>query len=132
MNDDFTETIINFIGATVEECEQTRKNVHKAIVRDTINDTPKKSGLAVRNWQAAKDTVPTSVIPYSDGGAGAAAAQAMFEAQSKAFGSDGTFYFANNVFYVPYLELGTSRMAAVGMARRAVKNAADDLRARFG
>lgn len=131
MTDDFVSEIINFIGATVEECEQTRIQVQKELVASVISDTPVDSGMARRNWQAQKDSVPTSVIPYA-GDPSAAQAQAVSAAQSVAFGEDGTFYFANNVHYVYYLEFGTSRMAARGMARKNSQRIADNLRARYG
>ena len=87
--------------------------------------------MARRNWQAAKDSIPTSVIPYA-GDPSAAQAQAVSAAQSTAFGDDGVFYFANNVHYIYYLEFGTSRMAPVGMARKNSQRIADNLRARYG
>lgn len=131
MNDDFTETIINFIESTTEVTEGVRRAVQQAIVRDVIRDTPVDTGLAVRNWQAQKDSVPTSIIPYS-GDPEAAGASSSFEAIATCFGDDGTWYFVNNVHYIYYLEYGTSRTAAKAMARTAVKKAADDLRARYG
>ena len=131
MTDDFVSEIINFIGATVEECEQTRIQVQKELVASVISDTPVDTGMARRNWQAQKDSVPTSIIPYA-GDPSAAGSTAVSDAQSVAFGEDGTFYFANNVHYVYYLEFGTSRMAARGMARKNSQRIADNLRARYG
>ena len=131
MNDDFTETIINFIESTAEITEDVRRAVQQAIVRDVIRDTPVDTGLAVRNWQAQKDSVPTSIIPYS-GDPEAAGASSSFEAIATCFGEDGVWYFVNNVHYIYYLEYGTSKMAPVGMARKNSQRIADNLRARYG
>ena len=130
-DDSFVNEIINFIDNTVEDITELRINTQKELVAGVISDTPVDSGMARRNWQAAKDSVPTSIIPYA-GSPSAAGAQAVSDAQAQAFGTDGVFYFVNNVFYVPYLELGTSKMAALGMARRNAKRIADNLRARYG
>lgn len=130
MTDDFTETIINFIESTTENISELRINVQKELVASVISDTPVDSGMARRNWQAAKDSIPTNVIPYA-GDPSAAQAQAVSAAQSTAFGDDGVFYFVNNVHYIYYLEHGTSRMAARGMARNNAKRIADNLRARY-
>lgn len=131
MNDDFTETIINFIESTTENITELRINTQKELVASVISDTPVDTGMARRNWQAAKDSIPTSVIEYA-GNPGAAGASAVSDAQSKAFGDDGVFYFANNVHYIYYLEFGTSRMAPVGMARKNSQRIADNLRSRYG
>ena len=131
MNDDFTQTIINFIESTAEDITELRINTQKELVASVISDTPVDSGMARRNWQAAKDSIPTSVIEYA-GNPGSAGASAVSDAQSKAFGHDGTFYFANNVHYIYYLEFGTSKMAARGMARRNSQRIADNLRSRYG
>lgn len=131
MNDDFTQTIINFIESTTENIAELRVNVQKELVASVISDTPVDSGMARRNWQAQKDSVPTSVIPYA-GDPSAAQAQAVSDAQAAAFGDDGTFYFVNNVHYIYYLEFGTSRMAARGMARKNSQRIADNLRSRYG
>lgn len=131
MNDDFTETIINFIESTTENISELRINVQKELVASVISDTPVDSGMARRNWQAAKDSIPTSVIPYA-GDPSAAQAQAVSAAQSTAFGGDGVFYFANNVHYIYYLEYGSSSQAANGMARQNAKRISDNLRSQYG
>ena len=131
MSTDPIDVIINFIANTVEEVETVRKNIHKELVASVIGDTPRDTGMAVRNWQAEKDSIPTSIIDYA-GDPDAAAAQAISEAQAKAFGSDGVFYFANNVHYVYYLEYGSSSQAANGMARQNAARIADNLRAQYG
>ena len=130
-DDSFVNEIINFIDNTVEDITELRINTQKELVAGVTSDTPRKTGLAVRNWQAARDSIPTSVIPYA-GDPSAAQAQAVSAAQSTAFGDDGVFYFVNNVHYIYYLEHGTSRMAARGMARNNAKRIADNLRARYG
>ena len=130
-NDDFVETIINFIESTTENVSELRINTQKELVSSVISDTPVDTGMARRNWQAAKDSIPTSIIPYA-GDPGTAQAQAVSAAQSTAFGDDGVFYFANNVHYIYYLEFGTSRMAPVGMARKNSQRIADNLQSRYG
>lgn len=129
MSDDFTETIINFINNTTEDVGALRINIQKELVAGVIGDTPVLTGMAMRNWQAQKDSVPTSIIPYA-GDPSAAGASAVSDAQSKAFAEDGVFYFVNNLHYVYYLEFGTSKMQAVGMSRKNSKRIADNLRAR--
>ncbi len=131
MNDDFTETIINFIESTTEDITELRINVQKELVAGVTSDTPRKTGLAVRNWQAARDSIPTSIIPYA-GDPETAESIATFAAQATAFGEDGTWYFVNNVHYIYYLEFGTSKMAARSMARLNSKRIADNLRAQYG
>lgn len=131
MADDFINSITNFINNATEDVSALRINVQKELVASVISDTPVDSGMARRNWQAQKDSVPTSIIPYA-GSPTAAGAQAVSDAQAQAFGDDGVFYFANNVHYIYYLEHGTSRMAARGMARNNAKRIADNLRARYG
>lgn len=131
MNDDFTETIINFIESTTEDVSELRISVQKELVASVISDTRVDTGLARRNWQAARDSIPTSIIEYA-GSPSAAGAQAVSAAQSTAFGDDGTWYFVNNLHYVYYLEFGTSRTAGDGMARLNSKRIADNLRARYG
>lgn len=131
MSDDFTETIINFINSTTENVSELRINVQKELVASVISDTPVDTGMARRNWQAAKNSVPTSIIEYA-GNPAAAGATAVSDAQSTAFGDDGTWYFVNNVHYIYYLEYGTSRMAAKGMARLNSKRIADNLRSQYG
>lgn len=130
MNDPL-DVIINFIDQTTEDVEKLRINVHKELVASVISDTPVDTGLARRNWQAAKDSIPTGIIEYA-GSPAAAGAQAVSKAQAQAFGGDGTFYFVNNLFYVPYLELGTSKMAAVGMARKNAERIGNNLRNQYG
>ena len=130
-NDNFVNEIINFIDNATEDVSKLRINVQKELAGSVIGDTPVDSGLARRNWQAAKDTIPTGIIEYA-GSPGAAGAQAVSKAQAQAFGEDGIFYFVNNLHYVPYLELGTSKMAAIGMARKNSKRIADNLRSRYG
>lgn len=131
MNDDFTETIINFIENTTENVSELRINIQKELVASVISDTRVDTGLARRNWQAARDSIPTSIIEYA-GSPSAAGAQAVNAAQSTAFGEDGTWYFVNNLHYVYYLEFGTSRTAGDGMARLNSKRIADNLRSRYG
>ena len=128
---DFDRIILNFAEQTAEQIKELRINVHKELVASVIGDTPLKTGMARRNWQAAKDSIPTGIIPYA-GDPSAAGAQAVSEAQAQAFGEDGTFYFVNNVHYVPYLENGTSKMAAVGMARKNVERIKNNLRQQYG
>lgn len=130
-NDNFVNEIINFIDNATEDVSKLRINVQKELVASVISDTPVDSGMARRNWQADKDAIPTGVIPYAGRPASAKMA-AVNSAQSKAFGDDGVFYFVNNVHYISYLELGTSKMAAVGMARKNTKRIADNLRNRYG
>lgn len=130
MNDPL-DVIISFIDQTTEDVEKLRINVHKELAASVISDTPVLSGLARRNWQAAKDSIPTGIIEYA-GSPAAAGAQAVSKAQAQAFGGDGTFFFVNNLHYVPYLELGTSRMQAVGMARRNAERIANNLRSQYG
>ena len=131
MNDDFTETIINFIENTTENVSELRINVQKELVAGVTSDTPRKTGLAVRNWQAARDSIPTGIIPYA-GDPETAESIATFAAQATAFGEDGVWYFVNNVHYIYYLEFGTSKMAARGMARKNSQRIADNLRSRYG
>ena len=131
MSDDFINSITNFIHNTTVDVGELRINVQKELVASVISDTPVDSGMARRNWQAQKDSVPTSIIEYA-GNPDAAEAQAVSAAQAVAFGDDGVFYFVNNTPYITYLELGTSKMAAVGMARRNSKRIADNLRAQYG
>lgn len=128
---DFDRIILNFAEQTAEQIKELRINVHKELVTSVIGDTPIDTGMARRNWQAAKDSIPTGIIPYA-GDPSAAGAQAVSEAQAQAFGEDGTFYFVNNVHYVPYLENGTSKMAAVGMARKNVERIKNNLRQQYG
>lgn len=128
---DFDRIILNFTEQTAEQIKELRMNVHKELVASVVMDTPLKTGMARRNWQAAKDSIPTGIIPYA-GDPSAAGAQAVSEAQAQAFGEDGTFYFVNNVHYVPYLENGTSKMAAVGMARKNVERIKNNLRQQYG
>ena len=130
MNDPL-DVIINFIDQTTVDVEKLRINVQKEIVASVISDTPVDTGLARRNWQAAKDTIPTGMVEYA-GSPAAAGAQAISKAQAQAFGEDGTFFFVNNLHYVPYLELGTSKMAAVGMARKNAERIGNNLRSRYG
>lgn len=131
MADDFINSITNFINTATEDVSALRINVQKELVASVISDTPVDTGLARKNWQAAKDSLPTSIIPYA-GSPSAAGAQAVSEAQSTAFGEDGIWYFVNNIHYIYYLEYGTSKMAARGMARNNAKRIADNLRARYG
>lgn len=131
MSDDFINSITEFINSTTENISELRINVQKEIVASVISDTPVLTGMARRNWQAAKDSVPTSIIEYA-GNPAAAGATAVSDAQSTAFGDDGVWYFANNVHYIYYLEYGTSRMAARGMARQNAKRIADNLRSQYG
>lgn len=128
---DFDRIILNFAEQTAEQIKELRINVHKELVASVVMDTPLKTGMARRNWQAAKDSIPTGIIPYA-GDPSAAGAQAVSEAQAQAFGEDGTFYFVNNVHYVPYLENGTSKMAAVGMAKKNVERIKNNLRQQYG
>jgi|26BtaG_2_1085354.scaffolds.fasta_scaffold00182_30 hypothetical protein len=128
---DFDRIILNFAEQTAEQIKELRINVHKELVASVIGDTPLDTGMARRNWQAAKDSIPTGIVPYA-GDPSAAGAQAVSEAQAQAFGEDGTFYFVNNVHYVPYLENGTSKMAAVGMARKNVERIKNNLRQQYG
>ena len=128
---DFINSITNFIDSATEDVSALRINVQKELVAGIIGDTPIKTGLAVKNWQAAKDTIPTGMVAYA-GSPTAAGAQAVSQAQSTAFGEDGVFYFVNNLHYIYYLEYGTSKMAAVGMARKNAKRIADNLRSRYG
>lgn len=128
---DFDRIILNFAEQTAEQIKELRINVHKELVTSVIGDTPIDTGMARRNWQAAKDSIPTGIIPYA-GDPSAAGAQAVSEAQAQAFGEDGTFYFVNNVHYVPYLENGTSKMAAVGMAKKNVERIKNNLRQQYG
>lgn len=128
---DFDQIILNFAEQTAEQIKELRTEVHKELVSSVIGDTPVDTGMARRNWQAAKDSIPTGIIPYA-GDPSAAGAQAVSEAQAQAFGEDGTFYFVNNVHYVPYLENGTSKMAAVGMAKKNVERIKNNLRQQYG
>ena len=128
---DFDRIILNFAEQTAEQIKELRINVHKELVASVVMDTPVDTGMARRNWQAAKDSIPTGIIPYA-GDPSAAGAQAVSEAQAQAFGEDGTFYFVNNVHYVPYLENGTSKMAAVGMAKKNVERIKNNLRQQYG
>lgn len=128
---DFDRIILNFAEQTAEQIKELRMNVHKELVAGVVMDTPLKTGMARRNWQAAKDSIPTGIVPYA-GDPSAAGAQAVSEAQAQAFGEDGTFYFVNNVHYVPYLENGTSKMAAVGMAKKNVERIKNNLRQQYG
>ena len=128
---DFDRIILNFAEQTAEQIKELRINVHKELVASVVMDTPVDTGMARRNWQAAKDSIPTSIIPYA-GDPSAAGAQAVSEAQAQAFGEDGTFYFVNNVHYIGYLENGTSKMAAVGMARKNVERIKNNLRQQYG
>lgn len=128
---DFDRIILNFAEQTAEQIKELRINVHKELVASVIGDTPVDTGMARRNWQAAKDSIPTGIVPYA-GDPSAAGAQAVSEAQAQAFGEDGTFYFVNNVHYVPYLENGTSKMAAVGMAKKNVERIKNNLRQQYG
>lgn len=128
---DFDQVILNFAEQTAEQIKELRINVHKELVASVVMDTPVDTGMARRNWQAAKDSIPTGIIPYA-GDPSAAGAQAVSEAQAQAFGEDGTFYFVNNVHYVPYLENGTSKMAAVGMAKKNVERIKNNLRQQYG
>lgn len=128
---DFDRIILNFAEQTAEQIKELRMNVHKELVASVVMDTPVDTGMARRNWQAAKDSIPTGIIPYA-GDPSAAGAQAVSEAQAQAFGEDGTFYFVNNVHYVPYLENGTSKMAAVGMAKKNVERIKNNLRQQYG
>lgn len=130
MNDPL-DVIINFIDQTTVDVEKLRMNVHKELVASVIGDTPVDTGLARRNWQAAKDSIPTGMVEYA-GSPAAAGAQAVSKAQAQAFGGDGTFYFVNNLHYIGYLELGTSKMAAVGMARKNAERIGNNLRSRYG
>lgn len=130
MNDPLS-VIINFIDQTTVDAEKLRINVHKELVASVISDTPVDKGMARRNWQASKDTIPTGIIEYA-GSPDAAGASAVSDAQAVAFGEDGVFYFVNNLFYVPYLELGTSKMAAVGMARKNSQRIINNLKSQYG
>ncbi len=123
--------IINFIDNATADVEALRIEVQKELVASVISDTPVLTGMARRNWQAAKDSIPTGIIEYA-GNPAAAGATAVSDAQSTAFGEDGVWYFVNNVHYIYYLEHGTSRMAPVGMARLNSKRIADNLRSRYG
>lgn len=125
------DVIINFIANTVEEVETVRKNVHKELVASVISDTPVDTGMARRNWQAGRDSIPTGIIEYAGSPEGGGAT-ALSDGQAVAFGEDGVFYFVNNIHYIYYLEFGTSKMAAVGMARNNAKRIADNLRAQYG
>lgn len=125
------DVIINFINNTTVDIEALRVNVQKELVASVIADTPVDTGMARKNWQAGKDSIPTGIIEYA-GSPSAAGAQAVSKAQAQAFGGDGVFYFVNNVHYIGYLELGTSRMAAVGMARRNAERISNNLRNQYG
>lgn len=131
MMNDPLDVIINFINNTTIDIEALRVNVQKELVASVISDTPVDTGMARKNWQAAKDSIPTGIIEYA-GSPSAAGAQAVSKAQAQAFGGDGTFYFVNNVHYIGYLELGTSKMAAVGMARRNAERISNNLRNQYG
>ena len=128
---DFDRIILNFAEQTAEQIKEIRMNVHKDLVSTVIMDTPVDTGMARRNWQAAKDSIPTGIVPYA-GNPESAGAQTVSEAQAQAFGEDGTFYFVNNVHYVPYLENGTSKMEAVGMAKKNVERIKNKLRQQHG
>ncbi len=125
------DVIINFIDNATADVEALRINVQKELIAGVIGDTPLKTGLARRNWQAQKDSIPTSIIPYA-GDPDAAEGIATAEAMATVFGDDGVWYFVNNVHYIYYLEYGTSRMAAKGMARLNSKRIADNLRSQYG
>ena len=126
MNDDFTQTIINFIADATVDIERVRINAQKDLVAGVISDTRVDTGLARRNWQAKKDSIPTSVIEYAGAPTGS---NSVADAMAVAFGTDGTFYFVNNLHYVYYLEFGTSRTAGDGMARNNAQRVATTLRA---
>lgn len=131
MADDFINSITNFINSTTENVGELRINIQKELVAGVITKTPVDSGLARRNWQASKNVMPTGIIPYA-GNPEAAESIATFAAQATAFGEDGVWYFVNNIHYIYYLEFGTSKMQAVGMARKNSKRIADNLRSRYG
>lgn len=125
------DVIINFIDQTTVDIETLRINVQKELVASVIGDTPLDTGMARRNWQATKDSIPTSIIEYA-GNPSAAGASAISAAQAKAFGEDGVFYFVNNVHYISYLELGSSSQAANGMARSNAERIINNLRNQYG
>ena len=125
------DVIINFINNTTVDIEALRVNVQKELVASVISDTPVDTGMARRNWQAAKDSIPTSIIEYA-GSPSAVGASAISAAQAKAFGEDGVFYFVNNVHYISYLELGSSSQAANGMARSNAERIINNLRNQYG
>ena len=56
MNDDFTETIINFIESTTENISELRINVQKALVASVISDTPVDSGTVSYTHLRAHET----------------------------------------------------------------------------
>lgn len=125
------DVIINFINNTTVDIEALRVNVQKELVASVISDTRVDTGLARRNWQAARNSIPTSVIEYA-GSPSAAGASAISKAQAQAFGEDGVFYFVNNLHYVYYLEFGTSKMQADAMARKNSQRIINNLRSRYG
>ena len=118
--------IINFIDNATLDIEKVRVNAQKDLVAGVISDTRVDTGLARRNWQAARDSIPTSIIEHAGAPTGS---NAVADAMSVAFGEDGTFYFVNNLHYVYYLEYGTSKMQGDAMARLNAKRVADKLRA---
>lgn len=131
MSDDFINSITNFIHNTTVDVGELRINVQKELVASVISDTRVDTGLARRNWQVGRDSIPTSIIEYS-GSPTAGGASAVSDGQAKAFSEDGVFYLVNNLHYVYYLEFGTSKTVGDGMARRNSKRIADNLRAQYG
>lgn len=116
MASSFINAIIDFSERADVDIQELRKNVQKEFVASIIGDTPVDSGLARRNWQAAKGAIPTGIVPYAGSPSGAGA-QAISAAQATAFGEDGVWYFVNNLPYIYRLEMGWSRQAPSGMAR---------------
>lgn len=131
MSDDFLETIISFVDDTIENVVELRIDTQKAIAAGTIELTPVDTGLAKRNWQSARDFIPTDVVPYA-GNPKSAEAGAISKAQKTSFGEDGVWYFVNNLHYIYYLEYGTPKMSAVAMAGRTAKRVSDNLRNQYG
>lgn len=156
---DFSLQIQAFADKTVSEIEDIRIAAQKAIVAGTIEKTPVDTGQARRNWQAAKNSLPSGTIKYA-GNPESAGESAVSEAQAQAFGEDGTFYFVNNLKYARVLEYGEypnppvkgsrvkkangkwewviksdggySKQAPAGMARLTVQEVSDNLKAKYG
>ena len=115
-----TKRIMRELDAAVDElCVEIAVGVN----RDLEASTPKKTGLASKNWIASHEAVPRGKATYPV--AAAAAAQAAGLASIRGFDAkrDKQIVIQNNVPYISDLNDGSSRKAPSGFVQSAIAKA---------
>lgn len=115
-----TKRIMRQLDAAVDDlCVDLAVDINRRLE----SDTPKKTGLASKNWIASHEAVPRGKATYPV--AAAAVAQAAGLASIRGFDAkrDKQIVVQNNVPYISDLNDGSSRKAPAGFVQSAISRA---------